>query len=147
MLTYDKVTLRDLPAYLSLSIPQDQMRILRTSNLKTYLQSLIGFWYSKLFLIRENGSPVGYVYIYCYAKTGKYNVGRLLIDSRYQKRGIGKQALLWALNYLYDRGANRVLLSMHPENAAARKLYESVGFQYVEGHYWGQEMVMVHRPR
>lgn len=146
MLTYERVSLRNLHTFLKLSISKEQMRILHTSNLKTFLQSLVGFYYSKLFLIRENGNGVGYVYLYCYAKTKKYNVGRLLIDERYQGRGIGRQALAWALAYLYARNAPWVLLSVHPENVTARKLYETVGFTYCEGRYWGDEMVMMHRP-
>ena len=146
MLTYERVTSKNLRVFLKLSIPKEQKRILTTSNAKTFLQSVVGRQYSKLFLIREDENAVGYVYLYCYAKTKKYNVGRLLIDAQYQNRGIGRQALLWALDYLYTRNAPRVLLSVHPENTAARKLYESVGFRYIEGHYWGKEMVMVHRP-
>lgn len=146
MLTFERVNIRNLRSFLELSIPEDQKSILATSNAKTYLQSVIGKRYSKLFLIRKDRNAVGYVYIYCYAKTKKYNVGRLLIDARYQNRGIGRQALLWAMDYLYARNAPRLLLSVHPENTAARKLYESVGFRYIEGHYWGKEIVMIHHP-
>ncbi len=146
MLTYERVSMRNLPSFLKLSILEEQQAILRTSNLKTFCQSFIYMPYSKLFLIRENGQSVGYVYIYCYARTKKYNVGRLLIDRRYQGRGFGKEALLWAMDYLYAHHAPRVLLSVHPDNTNARKLYESVGFTYCEGKYWGQEMVMMHRP-
>ena len=146
MLTYERITIRNLRDYLKLSIPEEQKRILAASNLKTLWQSIIYLPFSRLFLICENGQGVGYVYIYCYAKTKKYNIGRLLIDEHCQNRGIGRQALLWALAYLYAHHAPRVLLSVHPENAAARKLYESVGFRYCEGRYWGREMVMRHRP-
>ena len=146
MLTYERVLIRNLREFLKLSIPEEQRRILATSNLKTLWQSIIYLPFSKLFLICENGIGVGYVYIYCYAKTKKYNVGRLLIDERHQKQGIGRQALLWALEYLYAHHAPRVLLSVHPDNTAARKLYESVGFRYLEEHYWGKEMVMMHQP-
>jgi len=146
MLTYERVSMRNLPSFLKLSIPKEQQTILRTSNLKTFCQSIIYMPFSKLFLIRENGQSVGYVYIYCYVRTKKYNVGRLLIDRRYQGRGFGKEAMLWAIDYLYAHHAPRVLLSVHPNNTNARKLYESVGFTYCEGKYWGQEMVMVHQP-
>ena len=146
MLSYERVSMRNLREYLKLSISEDQKRILATSNLKTLWQSIMYMPFSKLFLICENGRGVGYVYLYCYAKTRKYNVGRLLIDERYQKRGIGRQALLWALEYLYAHHAPRVLLSVHPDNTTARKLYESVGFRYCEGQYWGKEMVMMHQP-
>ncbi len=146
MLTYEPVNIKSLRTFLRLSVSEEQKRILATSNAKTYLQSVAGKRYSRLFLIRDDGNAVGYVYLYCYAKTKKYNVGRLLIDARYQNRGIGRQALLWALDYLYARHAPRVLLSVHPENTAARTLYESVGFAYCEGRYWGKEMVMMHRP-
>lgn len=146
MLTYERVSMRNLREYLKLSISEDHKRILATSNLKTLWQSIVYMPFSKLFLICENGRGVGYVYLYCCAKTKKYNVGRLLVDKRCQKQGIGRQALLWALAYLYAHHAPRVLLSVHPDNAAARNLYESVGFRYCEGHYWGKEMVMMHQP-
>ena len=146
MLTFERVSMQNLSSFLRLSIPKEQQTILRTSNLKTFYQSIIYLPYSKLYLIRDNGESVGYVYIYCYARTKKYNVGRLLIDRRYQGRGFGKEALLWALDYLYAHHAPRVLLSVHPDNTNARKLYESVGFTYCEGKYWGQEMVMMHQP-
>ena len=147
MLTYERVTLCNLKCFLKLTISEDQKRIMHTSNAKTFFQSVIWVGYSKLFLIRKDGQPAGYIFLYCHRKTHKYNLGRLLIDKKFQGRGIGKQAVQWSLDYLYGEGAPSVLLSVHPENAAAKKLYEGAGFQYCEGRYWGDEMVMEHRPQ
>lgn len=147
MLSYERVTLRNLNRFLKLSISEDQKHILHTGNEKTFIQSMVWVRYSKLFLIFKNGQPAGYTFLYCHAKTKKYNLGRFLIDERFQRQGIGKQAVLWSMNYLYSNGAPRVLLSVHPNNEAARKLYESVGFKYCDGRYWGEEMVMEHRPQ
>lgn len=144
MLTYERVTLRNLKCFLGLTILEEQKHIMHTSNAKTFFQSVIWAAYSKLYMIRKNGQPAGYTFLYCHAKTNKYNLGRLLIDQQFQGQGIGKQAVQWSLDFLYAKGAPRVLLSVHPENAAARKLYESVGFQYCEGRCWGDEMVMEH---
>ncbi len=144
MLKYERITIRNVKAFLKLSIPPEQRKLLYTSNLKTLFQSVIWARYSKLFLILDGKQAVGYVFLYCYTKTKKYNVGRLLIDHRFQNRGFGRETLLWSVDYLKKRGAPRILLSVHPENYAARRLYENVGFAYCENHYWGDEMVMKH---
>ena len=41
MLTYERVSMRNLREYLKLSISEDQKRILATSNLKTLWQSIV----------------------------------------------------------------------------------------------------------
>ena len=146
MLAFEKVSLRSLRKFLNLSISEEQRELMYTSNVKTLFQSLIWTRYSKLFLILNGDCAVGYVFIYCHRKSRKYDIGRLLIDKRFQNQGFGKQALLWAMDYLYDHHAPQVLLSVHPDNRRARKLYESVGFSYCDGRYWGDEMVMIHRP-
>lgn len=46
----------------------------------------------------------------------------------YQGRGIGKQIIKFAVNRLLDRHTGTVLLSTQDRNAAARRLYEGIGF-------------------
>lgn len=46
----------------------------------------------------------------------------------YQGRGIGRQIIKFAVNRLLDRDIRTVLLSTQDRNAAARRLYEGIGF-------------------
>jgi len=65
----------------------------------------------------------------------------LYIDKEYQQRGYGKQTLFWAIERLKEKGAPRILLSVHPDNEVARRIYESIGFEYIDLS-WGNELVM-----
>ncbi len=140
MLTYEKIDLKNIKSFLSLDITSEQKELMSTSHLRTLWDSFrIG--YSELYLIKNEKDTVGYILLYPCPKIMKYNVGRLYIDKNHQKKGYGKQALLWAIEKFKDKGAPRILLSVHPDNVAARKLYESVGFNYTE-LCWGNELVM-----
>ena len=62
---------------------------------------------------------------------GNYNFWRLMIDERYQKHGIGRQAIQQALDFIKSMPcgcADYCWLSYEPENDIARKLYASFGF-------------------
>lgn len=54
---------------------------------------------------------------------------RLMIDQRYQKKGIGKSAILQLLDCVRDKYGNvEFYTSVERENIVALKLYEDVGF-------------------
>lgn len=137
----EKVGFGNLVEFLSIQISPEQHQVLPTSNLKTFFQSICGFWYSRLFLIRHETQPVGYLLLLRNPFCGKYNIGRLAIDQRFQRHGFGRSALLWGIEQLASTGAKRILLSVHPDNAAAINLYESAGFAFTGG-FWGDEAVM-----
>ena len=61
-----------------------------------------------------------------------YSLWRLMIDRRYQGRGYGRAALAAALEYVrtFPCGpAEYCWLSYEPDNAVARRLYASFGFE------------------
>ncbi|GAA3346221.1 GNAT family N-acetyltransferase [Amorphoplanes nipponensis] len=54
---------------------------------------------------------------------------RLMIAHQFQGRGLGRQALEAAVDWIArERGADRVRLSVVPSNETARGLYRSAGF-------------------
>lgn len=55
---------------------------------------------------------------------------------RHQGLGLGRAALLAGMHLLLDRGVKTIELTVDAENEAARQLYESVGFQRVNGRRW-----------
>lgn len=66
---------------------------------------------------------------------------RFMIDTTYQKKGYGKEALHCLLNLLFEKYKQpNVSLCVEPENLVAIKFYESFGFVYT-GDNWGNEMI------
>ena len=60
-----------------------------------------------------------------------YNLWRLMIDKRYQKKGFGREAVRLALEFIrtWPHGkAEACVTSYNPENEVAKKLYASFGF-------------------
>ena len=53
-----------------------------------------------------------------------------MIDARFQGRGHGRAVVLAAIDYVRARGGGALRLTVHPDNAAAIHLYESLGFSY-----------------
>lgn len=47
-----------------------------------------------------------------------------------QRRGHGRRMMVWLGEEAHRRGADRIRLRVHPDNAAARGLYESLGYAY-----------------
>ena len=61
-----------------------------------------------------------------------YCIWRLMIDRAYQGRGLGRQAMEAALDFLRDKPcgpASFVWLGVDPRNRAAIRLYERFGFR------------------
>ncbi|HEX5597023.1 MAG TPA: GNAT family N-acetyltransferase [Micromonosporaceae bacterium] len=60
---------------------------------------------------------------------GSYWIGGMLIDAAEQGKGIGRAAVQTITTWLAAQDDCRAIrLSYHPENSAARHLYESLGF-------------------
>jgi diamine N-acetyltransferase len=56
------------------------------------------------------------------------SIHRLMVDRRYQRRGIARAAMRLVIEDLQEQGYQTIYLSCRPENAAARRLFESLGF-------------------
>jgi len=50
------------------------------------------------------------------------------IDQRFRNRGLGRLTLELSRSICKLRGAKRLMLKVHPDNAAAKQVYESFGF-------------------
>lgn len=55
------------------------------------------------------------------------------VDPERRGAGLGRALLEYALARARERGAEQVMLKVHPDNLGAKHLYESVGFKF-EGH-------------
>ena len=74
-----------------------------------------------------------------------YCIWRFMIDKDYQGKGLGKEALQVALEYLRSEPCGKAKycwLSYEPENMVAKALYTSMGF-HENGEMCGEEVVSV----
>jgi ribosomal-protein-alanine N-acetyltransferase len=72
------------------------------------------------------GETTGYLVVMIAA--GEAHLLNLSVAAPWQRRGIGREALRFALKLARDYGAERMLLEVRPSNRAAIALYLSAGF-------------------
>jgi len=114
-----------------------------------------GNGYAFPFGIYNNDTPIGFLMIGFdtddywddapFIAKNNYNIWRLMIDKRYQRRGYGKQALALALEFIKSFPCGKAeycWLSYNPDNVAARKVYQSLGFSET-GDMNGEEVITV----
>ncbi len=83
------------------------------------------------FAVYNDDVTVGFIMMGYYEAKQYFTLWKLLIDSRFQNKGYGRQALELGLKYIKDRfGPKEIYTGVIPENIIAKKLYESVGFKY-----------------
>ena len=56
------------------------------------------------------------------------SIHRVMVDRRFQRRGIGREALRIVIERLQLQGYETIYLSCRPDNTAARHLFDSLGF-------------------
>ncbi|MFI7602719.1 GNAT family N-acetyltransferase [Actinoplanes sp. NPDC049681] len=93
--------------------------------------------------VYADGELVGFVLLHPGERAGEHVLVRLMIDHRFQGRGLGRQALEAAVSHAaHEHKADSVRLSFVPSNDRARALYLSAGFQET-GEVDDGEIVMV----
>ncbi len=114
---------------LDLSVAPEQRRFVAT-NQYSLAQAYAQPECVPLALYAQN-RPVGFA-MYCLDEDDhQYWIYRLMIDRRYQGVGYGREAMRLLLDHiraLSDEDHTYVYISFEPENAAAKSLYESLGF-------------------
>lgn len=81
-----------------------------------------------LFKAEENGSFAGFVDFEL--KGNKGFIHGLAVRKEYRGKKIGHKLAIFAVNALSLNGAKRIYLLVRKQNAAAKKIYEKLGFRY-----------------
>ena len=131
--SHGEVTLHDVVAddrhdLLEIRIARDQRTFV--GPVANYLsRCLLDMTWQPL-AIRAGGEVVGFVMWSRSATDGSYWIGGFQIDRRRQGRGHGRSALLALIEALRAKpGCREIVLTYLPANAAARRLYASLGFR------------------
>jgi len=79
--------------------------------------------------IYADETPVGFVMLYDDPHTPEYFLWRLLIDQRYQRLGLGRQAIQQVIEYVAGRpNATSLGVSYVPAEGSPQPFYTSLGF-------------------
>ncbi|MBD7908090.1 GNAT family N-acetyltransferase [Sporosarcina gallistercoris] len=75
---------------------------------------------------------------------GRLWIDRLLIDERFQGRGLGTAFMRKLIETVSkEYGEQPIYLSVYPENEGAVRLYEKLGFKFIEERDVNGEHIMV----
>ncbi|MBX3601923.1 MAG: histidinol dehydrogenase [Rubrivivax sp.] len=104
---------------------------------------------SRVLALYLGEQPVGLLLLYDARRdderpANQLYVWRILVDARFQRRGIGRQAMTWVLQEARRLGFATVGLSHQPLEGHAGPFYEKLGFVYT-GVVDEGEIKMVHR--
>jgi ribosomal-protein-alanine N-acetyltransferase len=77
-------------------------------------------------ILECGGEIAGYTIVMIAADEA--HILNLTVGAPWQRRGLGRELLAFALRLARDYGAHKVFLEVRPSNSAARALYRSAGF-------------------
>ena len=156
MIELRKVDDENLWDIVKLSVKEEQRNFVATNTesiLEAYTTVTSG-GVALPFGIYNDDYLIGFV-MFGYGSTGdedepaiasnNYCIWRFMIDSKYQGKGFGKEAMSASLRYLQSEPCGKgdyCWLSYEPENTIAKALYSSFGF-YENGEMCGDEIVSV----
>ncbi len=127
MLRLEQVDRHNFLAVINLSVSDEQKDFV-ASNLYSLAQAYVQEECVPLALY-EGDEPVGFA-MYCLdSDEHEYWIYRLMVDKRHQRRGYGREAMRLLIERIRsDPDHGRIFISFEPQNAAAKALYESLGF-------------------
>ncbi len=80
---------------------------------------------SDIYLLMKDSEIIGSVA--CYGN----EIDDLIVNKKFQKKGYGKQLLLWGMQQIRKKSENPITLHVAEWNQNALKLYKNVGFEVV----------------
>jgi diamine N-acetyltransferase len=113
-----------------IAVAAEQRRFLSTPDLEQFLEEAHLHPEFTAYAVVAEGEMVGFLSLGAPDDSGRAWVSLLMIDRRRQGRGYGRAAMLRAIEFCRESGASQLGLSVQRGNAAAIRLYESLGFAF-----------------
>ena len=90
---------------------------------------IAGMWEGRC-MIEYDGKPIGEC---CYRDCDNHTaeIGIKICETDYQNHGIGRKVLTILIDWLFQNGFELIVLDTDVNNARARHVYESLGFQLI----------------
>ena len=129
MVSLKSVTRENLEVVLALRVNEDQEKYV-ISNSESLSRAYVYSETAYPFAIYDDDTIVGFIMMGYYEVKRYYTLWEFMIDSKYQNKGYGRQALKLGLNFVKEKfGPVDIYTGVTPGNTIAKKLYESVGFE------------------
>ena len=127
---------------ISLSVREDQKKFVAPNAVSlAQLNFLENFHAKGIYL---NDEMVGFTLYGIDEDDHEYWIYRMMIDQKHQGKGYGKEAIKLVIEDIQNMKEDRhqtITLSYEPTNEHAKRIYEKVGFQEIEGFMVGGEQV------
>ena len=126
---------------ISLSVKEEQQTLI-ASNLYSIaeVQFLDNFYAKGIYLDEK---MIGFTMFGIDSDDNNYWIYRLMIDKKFQGKGIGKQAIHLVIDEIRrNNNANIsiIMIGYAPENFTAKFLYKKVGYIETELSSWGEQL-------
>ena len=129
MVSLKPVTRENLEEVLALRVNEDQEKYV-ISNAESLSRAYVYSETAYPFAIYDDDTIVGFIMMGYYEVKRYYTLWEFMIDSKYQNKGYGRQALKLGLNFVKEKfGPVDIYTGVTLGNTVAKKLYESVGFE------------------
>lgn len=127
MITLEPLSERNFEAVTKLEVAFDQAGFV-APNVFSIAESKI-YNYLQPRVICQSGKAVGFALYGLDPESQRYYIVRLMVDARFQGKGIGRTAVRLIVGEIQSSAGRRsVYLSVVPGNERARRLYEDLGF-------------------
>ncbi|MDD3429360.1 MAG: GNAT family N-acetyltransferase [Oscillospiraceae bacterium] len=128
--TLKKIDQTNFAACFNLQLREEQAQFV-SHPIRSLAQAYVYYNQCTPLGIYANAELVGYVMVIYDYEEATYNMWHLMIDSRQQGKGYGKQALQCVMEYIATKpfgNSNIVLITCAPQNTIAAHLYNAYGF-------------------
>ncbi|QTD42984.1 N-acetyltransferase [Sporosarcina sp. Te-1] len=131
---------------ISLRVRDDQVKFVASNAVSLAQLNFLDHFHAKG--IFADDEMVGFTLFGIDEEDHEYWMYRMMIDQKHQGKGYGKQAVQLVIEDIRKMKEERhqtITLSYEPENETAKRLYEQMGFQEVEGFLVdGEQMARLH---
>ncbi|MBS4223757.1 GNAT family N-acetyltransferase [Lederbergia citrea] len=142
MLHLETITKDNWLKAISLRVREDQLKFVASNAVSlAQLNFLENFQAKGIYLDEE---MIGFALYGIDEDDHEYWIYRMMIDQKHQGKGYGKKAIQLVIDDIRDIKEDRhqtIKLSYEPTNEHAKRVYEKIGFQEVDGLLIGDEQV------
>ena len=127
---------------ISLSVREDQKNFVASNVFSLAQLNFLENFHAKG--IYQDDEMVGFTLYGIDEDDHEYWIYRMMIDQKHQGKGYGKEAVKLVIEDIRNMKEERhqtITLSYEPTNEHAKRIYEKIGFQEIEGLIIGDEQV------
>ncbi|MEH7123418.1 GNAT family N-acetyltransferase [Bacillus sp. JJ1773] len=142
MLHLETITKGNWRKAISLRVREDQIKFVASNAVSLAQLNFLENFHAKGIFYGEE--MIGFTLYGIDEDDHEYWIYRIMIDQNHQGKGYGKKAIQLVIDDIRNMKEDRhqtITLSYEPTNEHAKRVYEKVGFQEIDGLMIGDEQV------